>query len=1252
MADIVWTPSQRQAITTVGRSVLVSAGAGSGKTAVLAERVAYLVAEARPPCAVDRLLVVTFTDAAASQMRTRIAAALRARLDERPTDTWLQRQLALIDAAQVSTLHSFCRRVVNRYFMHLDLDPQVPLMDPADAALLAQECARTALDRLGQAETAGGEAIMNLLDSYGSTGDRHLTDRVLQLAQFLASVPDPAEWVGNAVRRFDAPKPGLASFWRGQLLDALRSELSTQIVTTKTYVASLGAGGAIVGGHVKYIQTYQSALKSWLAIVQGDPEDAAIDELCAKQLATFKLPRAPSKTKKLAELPEKDQQAFASAAALVRETKDALFEKRLKRPFGRFSLSDWAEGIERTRPHVEAFLSLVQAAGGEYQSAKRRLGVMDFSDLERATLALLRDDENGVAVRLRSQFDHVLVDEFQDVNPVQAEILRRVSREFDPRVAGNLFGVGDVKQSIYRFRLAEPRLFLDRRAAFADTTGEPSQASAGLNLPLTENFRSSARVIDAINAVFERLMSPDLGGITYDQDTRLKSGRREDSPIADAPLELHLLDDVSSDDDHASEDADATDATDWPRIEREAYVLAERIKAFRRQGVAYRDMVILLRSMQTRAALLLRTLTRLGIPAHAQAAGGFFEALEVQDILSLLAVLDNQQQDIPLASILRSSLFGEPLTDSQLVEIRMACPADSPAEPFHRAAAVYAQCGPDKALRSRLSQIAGRLDEWRQRVRRRPLADVLWEIYHQSGYLAFVGGLADGAQRRANLLRLHEYARKFGTFSRQGLYRFLRFMDGLRDAGQELEPGAVVESAEDCVRLMTIHRSKGLEFPIVFLAECGKRFNLRDASGPILFDRNLGLALEAVNLERRISYPTLPHRLISRAITNETLAEEMRLLYVALTRARDRLVLVGTRGLDKLHDWRKRFRGRQGPLTLTDRQTANCLLDWIGPAICCREGQDVRFLGDDEAEDHAALFAVHTHGPDQMRDWAIDPPAKQSVTEVLERCARLEPLPTATRTATRKDWLNTINRRLTTPYGAGRLTRVPAVAAASSLKRRWLAASDPDEPIAAWPLAGRSPDDAPMAADHFRLPDSISPTDEVDPTSRGTWNHEYLQRIDLARPCTAADLDEQLQSFVSSAAFTHDQAAMIDLEAIGWFFQTPLGVRLRSPAARVLREWPFVIGIDPRRYNPAAKPLGPEDLMLVRGIIDCLFPASPGWEIIDYKTDGVSSEGAAARAVEYRGQLDIYTTAVEAIWGTKVLARHLVFLSPRLIVQV
>ncbi len=1269
MAEHSWTDSQRAAIETLGCSVLVSAGAGSGKTAVLAERCARLLADPQG-CDADQLLVVTFTDAAAAEMRERIAGALRRRLAESPGHARFQRQLALLDGAWISTIHSFCRRVLNRFFAYADIDPDAPILDANDTKLLRRETVKRVFDESAAREHSAGEAFLNLLDAYGGSSDERLQALALQVAEFLNSLPDPEDWIDQTRRRFaGAAAERLSQFWLERLVAAIRGELAQQIEAIDRQLEDWRQGASLQS-FLDCLSAHRGALAGWQAMIERDPTAGAIDRVSAEEIAAYKFPAIPAKKgKAYTDLDDAAKAAFAAAQDRANAFKKR-FEGRLKRAFGSFRVDDWADGLCRTAPHVLALLDLVEAVRAAYQAAKTDLGVLDFSDLECKTLALLRDESNGVARRLRDRFRFVLVDEFQDTNRVQAELLRLVSREAESapgpwhrRLAGepasaptadspsshrnNLFAVGDVKQSIYRFRLAEPRLFLERAERSTWNIAEAIAAGTACVIDLAENFRSTPGVIDAVNAIFEKLMAADLGGIDYDEHARLRPGRTGETPPAGPALSLHVL--AEPERDSAVEDEEAAEAFDWERIEREAHVIAQEIRRLVDGGRRYGDVVILLRSMQRHVGLFVRALSQHDIPVFADAGGSLFEALEVMDVLALLRLLDNEQQDIPLVALLRSPLAGEPLSDDQLVEIRASAAGDAP---FFAAARRYARAGDDVGLKKRLAAILERLARWRTEVRRRPLADVLWQIYEESGYLAYVQGLRDGLQRRANLIQLHEYARTFGSFERQGRSRFLRFLDGLREAGEELEPGSAAAPTGDVVRVMTIHRSKGLEFPVVIVGELGKQFNLRDASGSILFDRQLGLGLEAVDPQRRIIYPTLPHRLVTQAARLESLAEELRVLYVALTRAREHIILVGTgRPCESAGD-----PARPGALPLLERAAARSMLDWVTRAVASQQSGVVHWHSDQAPPAPGAIIAVRNHTVEEMGRWRLPSETPKEAQAALRSLAELRPARSARGQASDADVVSIVSRRLLTPYPAAALTRIPAVAAASALKRRWTTLADEDEPAdeaafvrdaAAGRLGG-----AAHAPPILKCPQFIESEAGPDPTSLGTWTHEFLQRIELPGPRGADDLRRQLNGLVDAGAFTKEQAEAIDLGAVAWFFATPLGKTLAADATRILREWPFVLGVDPARYDPAAGRASAGDVMLVRGIIDVLFNPGDGWQVLDYKTDRVSGDALKERAALYAGQLDIYAAAVEAVRRIRPQKLWLVFLAAREIVAV
>jgi len=1251
MADIAWTESQQQAIGATGQDILVTAGAGSGKTSVLAARCAHLVADGRSPCPIDRLLVVTFTDAAATEMRNRIADALRDRRAQSSRQAWLQRQLALIDFASISTLHGFCRKTLRRYFAHANIDPEAPMLDAREATLLRRQAAQEVCDEMAARDDATGERILHLLDDYGGQNDNRLIDAVLSLNAYLASLPDPDQWINDCLAHNRIDRPGeLPAYWFDRLCAALRDELQDQQGIVVQHLQQLAALHEVTRPIVGLLDAYGQLLTDWLATLGESPSASKIDTL-AQGIEAFSPRRNPSINDKIKAQGDDVVATFRAAQGRWNEVKE-LFKKRLQQRFGGFITADWAEGIARIQPHVEMIFAFARAAAERYARRKHELGVLDFNDLERKTLDMLRDEDNGVARRLRDRFDHVLVDEYQDTNRVQSAILHCVSRDGSDGRPPNLFTVGDVKQCIYRFRLAEPELFRRREDDFARTD------TRGMLIRLRENFRSREPIIDGINALFERLMTRDLGGTDYNADARLVHGRSETDALPGPAIELHVLEErKAAPPGNAHDDADAADdaeALDWEQIEREAYLVAQRIRDLYEQGTDYGDIVILFRSLKQRGSMFVRQLHRCGIPAVADVAGGFFDALEVLDLLSLLSLLDNAQQDIPLAAFLRAPMFGEPFTAGELTGIRAAAPRHAR---FHEAVRTYAESSPTEALQQRLRDRLDRLAAWRSVAARRPVAEVLWRIYEDCGALAYVAGLRSGRQARANLLQLHEYARQFSTFHRQGLYRFLKFIEELQQRDQELEPGTPPNVTDDVVRIMTIHASKGLDFPVVFLGEVGKLFNLSDSRASILFDRSLGLALRAVDRRRRITYPTLPQRLVADATREAALAEEMRLLYVALTRAEDRIILVGTGSLSRLDERREQAVEKTGPLPLLERRTARRQLDWLFDAIIAQPTDRVHWSTDAGDPTDAHLFSVHLHDEHKILGWQLDPPQSTDAAARFKTCAQFLPLDRVAARAPEPPldhaagaMLHRVQHRLTTPYQAAALAHVPAVVAASALKQRWDTRQDATDPAQTWLGSATQP----TSTSHlYRLPEprAFSQDATPAPTRLGTATHLYLEHLDMTGRCDVADLQHQRDALMSAQVLSPDDAAAIDLSAIAWFLTTELAARLRNPATTAHREWPFVTGIDPVRYDRNARARDRRDVMLVRGMIDLLFDAGSGWEIADYKTDRLAPDEVQARADWYRGQLDVYALAAGRAFGS-ITRRWLVFLDARQIVEV
>ena len=1267
------TSSQRQAVHAVGHSVLVSAAAGTGKTHVLAERCAHLVCDAKSPCDVDRLLVVTFTEAAAAEMRERIGLTIRRRLEAKPNDGRLRRQLALLDAATITTIHAFCLQLVRRWFARLDLDPDVEVIDADEADLIRQETLESLFadlyERCGEDETAAG--FRRLVDVYGMGRDQRIARMVLDLHTFVQSLPDPSAWLREACSRIT---PGDASDLPAEMAGLRREILLGRIeMLGDAAVAEVDLVGKLYPAGQAYahrIDRLVKELRGWWKRVRDAEDEGAIDEV-VNAIAIYKDDRVAS-ARGLDDRAKQER----DAAREMSDTVQKRFVSELQRRAGVFRSQSIVDGLGRIGPHVAALAELTSEFGQRYQAVKQAEGRVDFGDLERFALDLLSADAAGstpseAALQVQDQFDYVLVDEFQDVNPVQDAILRLVSRETDAGRDDNLFAVGDVKQSIYRFRLAEPDLFVHRAEAFAPDkdAGRRSKPTGPSRLIwLQENFRSRGEVLEAVNAVFERIMRPQFSGLAYDERARLKPGAPYpddlDRGFGRPAAELHLIekeiDDVPPDADDA-EDAEAdASVLGWDAVEREALLAGQRIleltgKAdghepamvcdknpdpqgppLRPRPIELRDIVILLRATTGKANHFERVLRNMGVAVYADLSTGYFTSLEVQDVLSLLHVIDNARQDIPLAAVLRSPLLDPALTESQMVEIRL----HAPGVPFHEAVQRYADDGTDDEIRRRLRDLFERLDGWRGRLRRQPLSDVLWQIMTETGYWAYVGGLRNGLQRRANLVRLHERARQFARFARQGLHRFLRFIEQLDRRGRDFGVAPAVSEAENVVRIMSIHRSKGLEFPVVILPDLGKQFNLEDTRRTMLFDRKRFLGLPVVDLDLGVRYPTLSSLAVADEIGRQIRAEEMRILYVAMTRAREHLILIGTTPLAGLERQRERGRSARDGVRLVDLAGATAPLDWLVPAVAS--------MPDDLADWPSAerpptscssLFAVIAHDVEAVRGWSSPEQASKAETASLRPFADLEPAD-AERTDPRDAKAEAVIKRITQPYRHASLGTIPAVVAASEMKRRFAGDHERDERRP--PLQYAPPT---LHLPRFAV-EAEADAPAVTPAERGTLMHLVLQHLDLGKPCDVQGIAQQVDEMVTRGLLSEPEKRSLSLESLAWLFTTELGQRLLRTPDRVQREVPFVLGIPPDRVVPGLeRESDGDEVVLVRGMIDCVLRADEGDEVIDFKTDAITRDQLSDRVDQYRPQIEIYAEAVRRIWQRPVTRSWLAFLT-------
>jgi ATP-dependent helicase/nuclease subunit A len=1190
------TPQQQQAVAATG-NVLVMAGAGTGKTRTLVERCLQRLLDPDHPIGLDQILVVTFTEAAAAETRLRIRRRLEEAAAANPADSRLAEAIALADTAHIGTLHGFCLALVREHFHELGLDPLLTVLDPAQAALLA---ART-LDELLRRHYAGtaplDRAVRELVATHGQGRDEVIRASVLRLHEYAQTLPDPAAWLRAQREAGEQTTP--EQMW--QELRAAFQDWRAEWLERLAELASVNSKAA--------------AARDLLAGCSAAPDRAQIAAVLEHVLALdADWPRG-TKTKLRPPLVELFKGAqFLADLAVVPDGADPLVE-------------DWSW----VRPHRLALLDLAEEFGRAYADAKRELAALDFHDLEQFALDLLlgrdRAGLTDLARQWRERFAHVFVDEYQDINAAQDAILRALSREGP---AANRFLVGDVKQSIYRFRLADPGIFQDYARTWRGGPG-------GVCLPLNENFRSRPALLEFVNALFAPLMRREVGGVDYDADAHLRPGRAHDPPPGPAgpPVELllHLTGNDATAPDGAEESADAGDGDDRQAAEREAALVAECLRALRAAGrlvwdeaaatwrpVRWSDMVVLLRAPRLRAEIYAREFARAGVPLLARRAG-LYETPEVRDLLCLLQLLDNPLQDLPLLAVLRSPLVG--LDVNELAVIRLA----ALRERFWTALVRFAQAHPPAAppspgetdaeasarasARPKVDRFLAQFARWRDAARLLPLSQCLELVLEETRYEDALRLLPRGEARVANVRRLLAITREFDRLQRQGLLRFLQFLEAQVEAEFDPEPAPLDHA--DAVRLMSIHQSKGLEFPVVVVADLGKLFHARDHAAALVLDEQSGPALRVRPPGKHASYPSLSCWRAERRGRRESLGEELRLLYVAFTRARDHLILAGTVSAQKAKKWPSVTGPQCGLAVLLD---ARCPLDWIGPLM-------PRLSGDPN-------WLEQSQGVGALLSWRVARASEAIASAAPEPAAPAAPELDPARLAE-------LAARLAWQYPHRAATREPAKASVSALRRRVVEAAD--EEAVRWfaePVTRRSAGEA-------------APGAGLSAVERGVAHHRFLQFADWATLTDAAGVRAEAERLVAAGRLTRAEAACLDAAALGALGASELGRAVRADAAWVRRELEFTARLLPADFAALGLPcepgLGPDEFVVVQGVVDLAVVAPDRIWLADFKTDAVTPEEVAARAASYAPQLRLYALALARVYARPVTAAWLHFLA-------
>ncbi len=1191
---VTWTEEQNKVIHLRGRNLLVSAAAGSGKTAVLVERIVQKILDKEHPVDIDRMLIVTFTKAAAAEMRERVSGAIEKRMEQEPGSSSLQRQYTLVHNAQITTIDSFCLYVVRNYFQTVDLEPSFRIADPGELQLMKADILKEVMERHYQEKQEG---FLHLADHYAAAkSDAVLADFVMKLYDFSQSYPWPEEWLASLADnyRLEYPEQLDGQAWMRELLRYLGhviSDLNRQM----EYAAKLcrDADGP---------DMYLPAVLDDLEQLDGLAQCRSYDEY-AGSLSSLSYKKLGVKRKY-----EGSKEKQERVKELRKVMKDTL--GKLQASYFYQGKEEMLQDIQSICPDVEALAELALSFTKAYQAGKEEKNLLDFSDIEHYALKILVDPQtkkaSAAAAELREQYEEIMIDEYQDSNYVQETILRAVSREETGE--NNIFMVGDVKQSIYRFRLARPELFMEKYRTYTE------EESACQKIDLHQNFRSRSEVVDSVNGIFYQIMHEDLGNVEYDDKAALYAGASwyplpEKTGMFQSELLLAQA---------GKEELAAAGMDSWRELE--ARMTAARIKELldtqmvtdKESGMLRparcRDIVILLRSISGWADVFSRVLAEEGIPAHAASQTGYFSAVEIRTILSMLSILDNPLQDIPLASVLVSPIGG--FQGEELAQIRTA----SREHFYYLALEEYGQYGANEPLREKAAQFLQMYQKLRSLTYTTPIHKLIQAVLQETGYASFLQAMPAGAQRKANVDMLLEKAAAYEKTSYKGLFHFVQYIEKLKKYEIDFGEADITSENADVVRIMSIHKSKGLEFPIVFVCGMGKQFNRQDARSRLILHPEHGIGLDYIDSDKRIRRSGFIKKILENQIGIENIGEELRVLYVALTRAKEKLIMTGTvkepeaaQAKNKMLDYFTRYR-------------AGCFLDWILPCAEPDLSNSSNLSEPSEPLDQGRKIyrlRVYRCGDLQLQETVEAAAVKLNQVQVQKLY----------KTADRQLYEET-DRKLSWKYPHESDTDLKTKISVSELKRHDMTAGEDEIP--AEELYPAEPENmVPAFMQSDKTPENIS-------ALRGSAVHKVMEEVDFIQSSESADrtadIRLQINKMLEEQRITAEMKELVRAGMIGCFLDSPLAARMAQAQRQgsLHREQPFVMGIPASQLYEGAS----QELVLIQGIVDVYWQEEDGIVLLDYKTDSVKEAGELVK--RYAAQLNLYGEALERAAGMPV----------------
>lgn len=1259
-----WTTAQQRVIDARNKNLLVSAAAGSGKTAVLVERIIQMITEGEHPLDIDRLLVVTFTNAAAAEMRERIGKAIDKKLKDQPDNAHLQKQISLLQSANITTIHSFCLNVIRNYFHRIDLDPSFKIAEESEITLMKSDVIANVLERWYE---EGREDFHAFIESYSySKSDLPIEELILQLYNFSMSDPWPKSWIAAKKNMFALKnlEEMIAAPWMKELLDYVGAVIKD--LREKNQEALELCNEA--GGPAAYLPALisDSDLLSELCCARTYEECAALfQEIAFARLSSKKEEVEAWKKEKV--------------KALREEVKKGL--KDLSAQFFFQSPEEMLQDMQAVDGVMQVLFDLTLEFMDEFAKKKEEKNLIDFNDIEHLALRILIQDVDSLeenladgneagkeddriagaeekvpsqaALELSEQFEEILIDEYQDSNMVQETILRSISKEDIGRP--NRFMVGDVKQSIYKFRLAMPEIFMEKYGSYSEE-GCDSEGNVNLyqKIDLDRNFRSRATVLTYVNQIFEQIMQESVGGVVYDAAAALKYGglydgepqfeagmswEREilDSRMPDG-IELLLVteEELNSPGNAAQQETsgskgalgetelmedsqeESEEEAAYTKKELEARSVAKRIRELTDpvtgmlvmdkekrvyRPARYRDIVILLRSMSSWSEVFVNTLMQEGISAYADTGTGYFQTLEIMTLLNLLRIIDNPRQDIPLVGVLYSPVAG--LSSTELAILR----ASNRGTGMYQALLEYATEGSDEELKSKLKDFLDLLEKYRQMVNYKPIHELIQLVLDETGYYYYISAMPGGDRRKANVDMLISQAVRFEKGSYSGLFHFIRYMEKLHKYEIDFGEASTAGEQDDTVRIMSIHKSKGLEFPIVIVAGMSKSFNTQDLRSSIVLHSDLGAGPECIDSKLRTKVPTLLKKVIQKKIQIENLGEELRVLYVALTRAKEKLILSGfMKSLEALKP--KEF-------SFFELLSAKSYMDLVLPAMINRMGkrpelQQLPYEWRQEDMSIAILTRTEILRQELGKQIFINKD-KQELLEI-DREEIYHP-------GLKEEIKSRFN--YVYPYKKEAILKIKMTV--SELKRMGQNLDEEDS-LQLYSEQQRVSLSEPETV-NATVPSFMQQEESIlSGTDRGTLYHKVLELLELSGDTNKKDIQLQIDRMIEAGYIKPEDLKKLKLDYIYQFAKSDIARRMLAAASKqvLFKEKQFVIGV---KASEVIKDTDSEELILIQGIIDVFFEEDGELVLLDYKSDMVNNEEELRK--RYKVQLDYYRKALE-----------------------